>query len=206
MTILFNYRLFEISRYKVHNFIRRTTNLNVYNSRNSTTAASRSIETVILRNEQDAKKVIYHFSPEERNLLLKVLQKDIINDDNKAISKNEAKKLFLFNAIPFVGFGILDNMIMIIAGEYIDQQIGTIFTISTMAAAALGNTISDVSGVGLAHYVEMIVGKFGINHPDLSADQLNSKKGRLISNIARAFGLVVGCTIGMFPLLFFNNK
>ncbi|CEF59438.1 Transmembrane protein 65 [Strongyloides ratti] len=206
MTILLNYRLLEISRYRVHNFIRHTTNFNVNNARNSTTAASRCIETVILRNEQDAKKVIYHFSPEERDLLLKALQKDTINDGNKEISKIDGKKLFLFNAIPFVGFGILDNMIMIIAGEYIDQQIGTIFTISTMAAAALGNTISDVSGVGLAHYVEIIVGKFGIKHPDLSADQLNSKKGRLISNFARAFGLVVGCTIGMFPLLFFNNK
>uniref|UniRef100_A0A0K0FE32 Transmembrane protein 65 (inferred by orthology to a human protein) n=1 Tax=Strongyloides venezuelensis TaxID=75913 RepID=A0A0K0FE32_STRVS len=183
-----------------------TTNLNVNNARNSTTAASRCIETVNLRSETDARKVIYQFSPEERTLLLKVLQKDNVTEGDLKITKSESKKLFLFNAIPFVGFGILDNMIMIIAGEYIDQQLGAIFTISTMAAAALGNTISDVSGVGLAHYVEVLVGKFGIKHPDLSADQLNSRKGRLISNIARAVGLVIGCTIGMFPLLFFDNK
>jgi hypothetical protein len=29
-----------------------------------------------------------------------------------------------------------------------------------MAAAGLGNLISDVFGIGLAHYVEVFVGKF----------------------------------------------
>uniref|UniRef100_A0A0N4ZB10 Transmembrane protein 65 n=1 Tax=Parastrongyloides trichosuri TaxID=131310 RepID=A0A0N4ZB10_PARTI len=202
----FNYRLLEISRSRIQYFIRQTTNLNVNNARTSTTAASKCIETNVLRNETDARKLIYQFTPDERDLLLKVLQKDNAGDNDNEISKKDAKELFLFNGLPFVGFGILDNMIMILAGEYIDQQIGAVFTISTMAAAALGNTISDVSGVGLAHYVELLVAKFGIKHPDLSANQLNSSKGRFISNVARALGLVIGCTIGMFPLLFFDKK
>lgn len=33
----------------------------------------------------------------------------------------QVKALFLVNALPFIGFGFLDNMIMIIAGNYIDQ-------------------------------------------------------------------------------------
>lgn len=81
--------------------------------------------------------------------------------------------IFLVNSIPFIGFGFLDNMIMIIAGEYIDMTLGKLFQIklkhlfagitlgiSTMAAAALGNLISDIFGVGLAHYVEVFVAKF----------------------------------------------
>jgi hypothetical protein len=35
-------------------------------------------------------------------------------------------------------------------------------TISTMAAAALGNTISDVFGIGSAVYVERVVELIGI--------------------------------------------
>jgi hypothetical protein len=121
----------------------------------------------------------------------------------KTLSVGQVRQLFVFNAIPFVGFGILDNMIMILAGEYIDQSLGAMLSISTMAAAALGNIISDVAGVGLAHYVEIFAGKLGIKHPALTSQQLDSSRARYAVNTARAVGLVIGCLIGMFPLLFF---
>ena len=38
----------------------------------------------------------------------------------------------------YSGFGFLDNLIMIMAGEYIDLTLGATLGISTMAAAALG--------------------------------------------------------------------
>lgn len=56
--------------------------------------------------------------------------------------------VFIFNTIPFIGFGILDNGIMIVAGEYIDSTLGVMLGISTMAAAGFGNIISDIAGVG----------------------------------------------------------
>jgi hypothetical protein len=62
-----------------------------------------------------------------------------------------------------------------------------------------------VAGVGLAHYVETLVSGIGIRLPDLSAAQLESKRARAVVNLARAFGLTVGCVIGMFPLLFFES-
>lgn len=43
-----------------------------------------------------------------------------------------------------------------------------------MAAAAIGNMISDVAGIGLAHYVEAAVARFGIRHPSLNAQQVTS--------------------------------
>ncbi|VDM80155.1 unnamed protein product [Strongylus vulgaris] len=74
-----------------------------------------------------------------------------------------------------------------------------------MAAAALGNLISDVAGVGLAHYVEGLVNKVGIKHPVLTSEQLDSSKSRWTTHSSRAIGLSIGCIIGMFPLLFFDR-
>lgn len=41
------------------------------------------------------------------------------------------------------------------AGESIDNSLGTMFHISTMAAAGLGNLISDVMGLGLSNSIEV---------------------------------------------------
>ena len=108
----------------------------------------------------------------------------------------------LRQALPFVGFGFLDNLIMILAGEYIDHTIGLTLGISTMAAAGLGNAISDVFGVGSAWYVEHWCNHLGIRVPDFSRAQLAHPRTRLVSNAAKAGGVAVGCLIGMFPLFF----
>jgi hypothetical protein len=88
----------------------------------------------------------------------------------------------LINSLPFVGFGFLDNFTMIIAGDYIEHSLGLIMTISTMAAAALGNTISDVLGIGSAVYVERLVEVIGVRAPDLTPVQLEMKSARRASN------------------------
>jgi hypothetical protein len=60
----------------------------------------------------------------------------------------------LSTAIPAVGFGFVDNFLMIIAGDYIDVTIGVTLGISTMAAAGLGNMVSDWGGIGLQGFIE----------------------------------------------------
>lgn len=89
----------------------------------------------------------------------------------------------LINSLPFIGFGFLDNFTMIIAGDYIDHSLGMIMTISTMAAAALGNTISDVIGIGSAVYVERLAEVIGIKPPPLTSIQLEMKASRRASNM-----------------------
>ena len=42
-------------------------------------------------------------------------------------------------------------------GEYIDWTLGLTLGISTMAAAGLGNMISDLAGLGLADQVPMLI-------------------------------------------------
>lgn len=74
-----------------------------------------------------------------------------------------------------------------------------------MAAAALGNTISDVAGIASAWYVEKLAEKVGIYQPKLTAFQLASWQIRWITNLGRALGVTIGCLLGMFPLLFLNT-
>jgi hypothetical protein len=72
---------------------------------------------------------------------------------------------------------------MIIAGDYIEHSLGMFMTLSTMAAAALGNTISDVLGIGSAVYVERLVELIGVRPPDLTPVQLEMKSARRASNL-----------------------
>ncbi|XP_039291936.1 uncharacterized protein LOC111064413 [Nilaparvata lugens] len=95
----------------------------------------------------------------------------------------ELIRVGIHNACPFIGFGFLDNFFMIICGDYIDMSLGSVITLSTMAAAALGNTLSDVLGIGSAVYVEWTVAKFGFRPPNLSPIQLDMTSSRLASNI-----------------------
>jgi len=160
-----------------------------------------------------AQKFVKDLNEEERSLLMTALSK---RNNFLAMqaglplvqqpSIQELYKLGLHQSLPFVGFGFLDNLIMIVAGEYIDASIGATLSISTMAAAALGNTLSDVFGVGSAWYVEHWAAKLGISPPALSIEQLDLKSSRIASNAGRAVGVAVGCVIGMFPLLFYKAE
>ncbi|CAM9223316.1 unnamed protein product [Chrysoparadoxa australica] len=111
------------------------------------------------------------------------------------------RRVVIANAIPFIGFGFMDNAIMITAGEYIDITLGVTLGISTMCAAALGNLISDLAGVGLGGVVENIARRLGMPDPGLSRAQQTLRSTRVASHLGCAIGVSVGCVLGMFPLL-----
>ncbi|KAM8967894.1 transmembrane protein 65 [Pelodytes ibericus] len=119
-------------------------------------------------------------------------------------SSLQMKHVFIHNALPFVGFGFLDNAIMIAAGTQIELSIGVILGISTMAAAALGNLVSDLAGLGLAGYVEAISSRLGLPIPDLTPKQADMWQTRVSAHLGKAIGVAIGCILGMFPLLFFS--
>lgn len=52
-----------------------------------------------------------------------------------------------------------------------------------MAAAALGNTVSDLAGIGSAWYVENIAVKIGIRAPELTQEQLDLMSSRWTANV-----------------------
>lgn len=121
-------------------------------------------------------------------------------------SGSQLRGVATLNAIPFIGFGFLDNLIMIVAGDYIDLTIGVTLGISTMAAAALGNLISDIAGVGSAWYVESLSSKVGIKAPVLTPEQLSMSSTTWSIYLGRALGVSIGCFLGMFPLLFLHTQ
>ena len=140
--------------------------------------------------------------------IITVIDTSIPIDDPKKQppNANQLGQVFLAQALPFIGFGFLDNLLMIIAGDYIDLTIGVALGISTMAAAGLGNALSDIAGVGSAYYVEQLAIKIGVKTPKLSLVQLQMSRTRWTMQIGRAFGVALGCLIGMFPLLFLPHR
>uniref|UniRef100_A0A915BYL0 Transmembrane protein 65 n=1 Tax=Parascaris univalens TaxID=6257 RepID=A0A915BYL0_PARUN len=126
-----------------------------------------------------ARAIIEHLSPEERlrlqSALLDANTKANTSADNGKcdvkIERQEMKQLFVVNTLPFIGFGFLDNFLMIVAAEYIEQSLGVLLAISTMAAAGLGHIVADVAGIGLSHYVQFLASKTRAKHPVLTAEQ-----------------------------------
>jgi len=151
--------------------------------------------------------LIEKLTVEERKLFLKELKKVEPGRAGRGQpSMAELRQLAYHNSLPFIGFGFLDNFIMIVAGEYIDLTLGAKLGISTMAAAALGNTLSDMMGIGSAWYVESWSNRLGATPPDLTSDQLELTRCRVAGNLGRALGVVLGCILGMFPLLFIDTS
>ena len=109
-------------------------------------------------------------------------------------------------SIPFVGFGFMDNFVMILVGDQIDLTLGVAFGFSTMAAAALGNTFSDALGVWAGGLIDRMAEWFGIPPHGLSQAQLKLPRPRLAGQLGQAAGVIVGCIIGMFPLLLLDTE
>ncbi|XP_017573888.1 transmembrane protein 65 isoform X2 [Pygocentrus nattereri] len=166
----------------------------------------------LLNSPKGAKDFIYSLHPTERSCLLKELQSfesmAIAQEKLEALPPNSSqlRYVLLHNAIPFVGFGFLDNAIMIAAGTQIELSIGVTFGISTMAAAALGNLVSDLAGLGLAGYVEALAARLGMQIPDLTPKQVDMWQTRLSSHMGKAIGVTIGCLLGMFPLFFLSDE
>ncbi|XP_026502136.1 transmembrane protein 65 [Terrapene carolina triunguis] len=169
-----------------------------------------------LNTAHGARDFIYSLHSTERSCLLRELHRF----ESIAIAQGErpapplparpvsgpTRYVFFHNAIPFVGFGFLDNAIMIAAGTQIELSIGVVLGITTMAAAALGNLVSDLAGLGLAGYVEALASRMGLSIPDLTPKQADMWQTRLSAHLGKAIGVTIGCLLGMFPLFFFGDE
>uniref|UniRef100_A0A0A1WL32 Transmembrane protein 65 n=1 Tax=Zeugodacus cucurbitae TaxID=28588 RepID=A0A0A1WL32_ZEUCU len=119
---------------------------------------------------------------------------------------SDLRRICVVNAVPFIAFGFLDNFVMIVAGDSIESIFGAFMCISTMAAAGLGNTVSDILGIGSAYYVERGCEMMGFRLPDLTPVQMEMKSSRHSANLGRIVGITIGCLLGMVPLLFIKKK
>lgn len=72
-------------------------------------------------------------------------------------------------------------------GDQIEMMLSKKFPISTMTAAALGNTISDIIGIGSVDYVERFAQSVGFKAPKLTPMQLNLRKTKAAANMVYLF-------------------
>ncbi len=97
----------------------------------------------------------------------------------------------------------MDNFIMIQAGGFIDATLGVKLGLATMTAAAMGQVISDVSGVVFGGTLERFLKQWNlVKEPSLSAAQRGLTICRNVSMAGAAFGVMLGCFLGACSLMF----
>ena len=104
---------------------------------------------------------------------------------------------FVASAIPMVGFGFMDNFVMIQAGQYIDSTVGVTLGLATLTAAAAGQVVSDVSGVLFGGTLE----RFLALPTSLTAAQRQLPAVRNVGLAGAVVGVIVGCALGATTLL-----
>jgi Transmembrane protein 65/GAF domain len=104
-----------------------------------------------------------------------------------------------------IGFGFMDNLVMIQAGEMIDANLGAVLAISTMTAAGFGQCFSDVAGITCGGVVDSAVAKLNLPRHMLSPDQLDLRSSRICTTLGGCIGVVTGCLLGMSCLLFMDT-
>ncbi|GLC35741.1 hypothetical protein PLESTB_000489500 [Pleodorina starrii] len=126
----------------------------------------------------------------------------LIENRNKVPPSSSALQVvFLASAIPFIGFGFLDNAIMLVAGEEIDNMFGLRLGLSTLASAGLGNAVADVIGVGAAKYIEQVVRWLPfVKEPKLSKVQQAMPRTQKAKLAGAMVGVLIGCLAGLTPL------
>lgn len=127
------------------------------------------------------------------------------NDKPQPITSKQTFAVCIQTAVPFIGFGFVDNVIMIVAGNTIETSIGVTLGLSTLAAAGLGNLLSDVAGIGLGNTIEAGAHKLGLPDPKLTRAQTTLSRIRWLRSISSAIGIAIGCLLGMCPLLFVES-
>jgi Transmembrane protein 65 len=102
-----------------------------------------------------------------------------------------------------IGFGFMDNFIMIQAGGYIDATLGVTMGLATLTAAAMGQVLSDVSGVLFGGTVERICEQLGLVKPSqLTHAQRALPLCRNVAMAGSVCGIIFGCMLGASSLLF----
>jgi len=146
-----------------------------------------------------------------RTQLYAAIQRELYDQDSQAkesaLSSNGASflqhwRLALMHGVPMIGFGFVDNFLLIIAGDYIDSHVCLHLGLTTMFAAAVGNIMSDIGGLTLGGFLEKLGNSLGLKHHNMSIAQLRTWKAWWFKYTGMVIGITTGCIIGMIPLLY----
>jgi len=99
-----------------------------------------------------------------------------------------------------VGFGLMDNTILIRAGDVVDRHFGTTFGFTGLQSAACGQVLSDFCGVLFGGVIESVSRRY-VAAPGLTVSQLQLRTTQIVGTSGAAVGVVIGCILGMANLL-----
>ena len=120
------------------------------------------------------------------------------------VTSYQLRALAVQNGLPYVGFGMVDNALMILSGDLIDGTLGVVLGLSTLAAAALGNAFSNSLGMVLHGTIERFANTLGLPDARLTLAQRHLPVVKNVRMASGIVGVLAGCIIGMFPLAFMN--
>ena len=106
----------------------------------------------------------------------------------------QLRRLAVMSGMPFIGFGFLDNALMLLAGDFFDTYLGATLALSTLAAAALGNMVGDTLGIVLGGTVESIAMRMGVPDPNLTAEQRQLNIVQVYKTGSSIVGILIGTT------------
>ena len=104
-----------------------------------------------------------------------------------------------------IGFGFMDNQIMLLMGDQIDSHLGVVLGLSTLAAAGIGQIFSDVAGISCGGAVDAGVSKLNLTHHHLTQRQLGMRTARFAVTGGGCVGVVIGCILGMSCLFWIDT-
>jgi hypothetical protein len=123
-----------------------------------------------------------------------------------APTSQQLRAYFWTSAIPFLGFGFMDNTIMIWAGNYIDCTIGVKFGLSTLSAAAIGQIVSAGGSIIFGDTIEQFARATGLPSSGLSSVQRRLPAVRRVGFSGSFIGVVTGATLGLVNLYFMDTE
>eukprot|EP00933_Yihiella_yeosuensis_P047859 TRINITY_DN43823_c0_g1_i1.p1 TRINITY_DN43823_c0_g1~~TRINITY_DN43823_c0_g1_i1.p1 ORF type:complete len:351 (-),score=89.24 TRINITY_DN43823_c0_g1_i1:177-1229(-) len=123
-----------------------------------------------------------------------------------ALTPLQKRRLFVISAVPFIAFGIVDQSVLLYAGDAIDNTMGVYLGLPTLAAAAMGQVLSDTCGVAFGGTIEALALKLGLPLPGLTDAQQRLTSVKRISTFGGVCGVILGCCIGMGNLLIIDLK
>jgi Transmembrane protein 65 len=121
-------------------------------------------------------------------------------------SRQQLRNLFYSSAIPMIGFGIVDQTVMLQAGNAIDCTLGVTFGLSTLTAAAFGQVCSDASGVLFGGTLDRFTARLGLPQPNLTTAQRALPVTGRVQLLGSFCGIVLGCSLGLLNLLFIDTN
>jgi len=121
-------------------------------------------------------------------------------------TRTQLRAHYISNGLPFIGFGMMDQTVMIQAGNVIDCTIGVTFGLSTLSAAAVGGLISNVCGILFGGTLESAAKAAGLPSSNLTAAQRALPYVKINRLFSQALGVLLGCTLGLVNLFFIDHE